>query len=306
MHKFFRYLIYFILFFSGCLPLIGFTQSVHSQLNNLLPNYVAIPHGQIEYYQTGQGTPIILISGYATDVSSWNRKFLVTLQQNHKLYIPNNRGVGKSKIASVSYQSEDLANDIYAMIQQLKIKKPTIIGISMGGMIAQKLAVLHPEVLGKLVLINTAISGEKAVLPSNQVKETLLNLSNKFGFFLTAIKFFFPPEWKVKMIYALIVEHFQPRNLTPIDLNLILKKQQQLILNWPKDNNTAEKLKKINIPVLILNGEADIIIPPINSLLLSNTIPHAKLMRWQDGGHAMIYQYPKEIGNAIHHFISAQ
>ena len=57
------------------------------------------------------------------------------------------------------------------------------------------------------------------------------------------------------------------------------------------------------MPVLILNGTADAVIPPINSSILVQTIPHAELIRWKDGGHAMIYQYPKQIAQCIDNFI---
>ena len=58
------------------------------------------------------------------------------------------------------------------------------------------------------------------------------------------------------------------------------------------------------MPVLILNGEADSVIPPINSIILTRTIPHAQLVRWKEGGHAMIYQYPEQIANTVNDFIS--
>jgi pimeloyl-ACP methyl ester carboxylesterase len=54
---------------------------------------------------------------------------------------------------------------------------------------------------------------------------------------------------------------------------------------------------------LIMNGEADVVIPPINSVILSQQIKHSRLMRWKDGGHAMIYQYPKEMAEDINQFI---
>ena len=58
------------------------------------------------------------------------------------------------------------------------------------------------------------------------------------------------------------------------------------------------------MPVLILNGGADVVIPPVNSIILANTIPQARLMRWPEGGHAMIYQYPEELAGAINDFIA--
>jgi pimeloyl-ACP methyl ester carboxylesterase len=73
-----------------------------------------------------------------------------------------------------------------------------------------------------------------------------------------------------------------------------------------QDDTTGEKIKYLTMPVLILNGEADAVIPPANSLILARTIPHAQLVRWKTGGHAMIYQYPDEMATAINRFINSQ
>lgn len=298
--------LFFILLAAGCSTYHPSThQYATTKLNKLTPHYVTTQQGQIEYYRAGNGTPIVLIAGYATDVSSWNREFLATLAQHHQIIVPNNRNVGKSKISSASYSSADLANDMYDLIQQLKLKKTAVIGISMGGMIAQQLAVLHPKSVSHLILINTAIAGDQTVEPAPEIKEKLLHLPKyKLGFYLTAVDIFFPAKWKPKMAYSLIADRFQPQLLTEIDPDVVMEKQQALILSWLSDNATAKKLNKLPIPVLVLNGEADVIIPPINSDILANTIPHAQLTRWEDGGHAMIYQYPEDIGNEINHFIN--
>jgi pimeloyl-ACP methyl ester carboxylesterase len=300
------FFLYFLFILSGCSTYDPSThQYATEKFRTLSLHYVATSQGKIEYYQSGSGTPIVLIPGYATDVSSWNREFLATLAQHHQIIVPNNRNVAGSQMASTTYQSEDLANDTYELIQKLGLKKPTVIGISMGGMIAQQLAVLHPNALGHLILINTSIAGETAVHPTQSVEKDLRGLSKyKVGFYVSAINLFFPPSWKMQMAYSLVADRFHPQNLTEIDAGSVMPQQQRLIMHWLDDNATAKKISQINLPVLVLNGEADIVIPPVNSVVLANTIPNAKLLRWKDGGHAMIYQYPEDIGNKINHFIT--
>lgn len=298
--------IYLILLISGCST---YNQETHqyatNKLKKLSPHYVTIRQGQMEYYQFGSGTPVVLIPGYATDVSSWNREFLATLAQYHQVIVLNNRNVGGSHISSDSYESADLANDTYQLICQLGLKKPTVIGISMGGMIAQQFAVLHPDSVSHLILINTAIAGKQGVHPSPAVEKKLLKLSkNKIGFYVSAIDLFFPPSWKMRMSYSLIADRFLPQNYIKINSGLVMPQQQRLIKDWFNDNRTAKKISKLQMPVLVLNGESDVVIPAVNSIILINTIPHAELIRWQQGGHAMIYQYPVEMGNKINEFIA--
>lgn len=295
---------YLLFFISGCST---HHQVATVQFNKLSPHYVSIQQGTMEYYQFGSGNPIVLIPGYATDVSSWNKDFLAVLAQHHRMIVLYNRNVGGTQIASTSYSSKDLANDTYQLIQKLKLKKPAVIGISMGGMIAQQLAILHPDTLSHLILINTSIAGKQSIRPSPMVEKKLRGLAkNKFGFYISAIDLFFPSKWKMRMAVSLATDRFQPLNYSEIDYNAVMPQQQRLIMQWLDDNDSAEKTKEIRLPVLILNGKADIVIPPVNSVILAHTIPHAKLVRWEEGGHAMIYQYPEEIGNVINNYIAAK
>lgn len=281
--------------------------SSHHAYENLamIPAEMApVKNGHIQYYRFGQGSPIVLIPGYATDISSWNRKFLNALAQQHQLIILNNRHVGGSSIQSDHYASQDLANDTYQLMQDLHLRKPAVLGISMGGMIAQQLAVLHPDKIGHLILINTAIAGQATVHPSPEVEMTLRNMpESKLGRYQVALKLFFPPDWRMRMAYALAFDRFQPQHYQEIDAAKVIPEQRRLILAWLNDDKTAKKIQKLPMPTLILNGEADIVIPPINSVILLKTIPHAQLYRWKEGGHALNYQFPNQVALTINHFI---
>lgn len=275
-------------------------------LKKIHPQYAPVKNGHIEYYRFGKGSPIILIPGYATDVTSWDRAFLAALAQHHQVIVLNNRNVGRSTVQSSQYESQDLANDIYQLIQQLGLKKPAVLGISMGGMIAQQLAVLHPDKLGQLILINTAIAGKQAIYPSPAVEKKMFQMpKNKLGRYIVAVELFFPDAWKMQMAYALAADRFQPQNYKEIDPAVIMPKQRHLVMDWVDDNATATKISQLSLPVLILNGKADKVIPPINSIILARNIQSSELIRWKDGGHAMIYQYPLEIANTVSNFITA-
>lgn len=303
MKKFLKWLfIFFLILLSGFC--IHYVTTARDPLSKVSAQIASVQDGQIEYYQFGQGTPIILISGYAMDVTGWSDTFLSTLAQHHQVIVPNNRNVGNSVIHSSHYQTQDLANDIYQLIQYLHLHKPAIAGISMGGMIAQQIAVSYPDKIGQLILINTAIAGDKVVHPSDEIEKQIMNLpTNDLKRFWVAIHLFFPPGWQWKMAYEIIKDHFQPAQYTKTDFAKVMPAQRQLIQAWLKDNAAAAKLKHIQVPVLIINGEADTVIPPINSEILARTFPHAKLVRWKEGGHAIVFQYPKEIAENINTFM---
>lgn len=299
-------IIIFVILLSGCATHSQYVnQSSTMNLKTVTPRYADIQNGRIQYYRFGQGSPIVLIAGYLTDVTSWDKQFLATLAEKHQLIVFNNRNVGGSSVKAEHYDSQDAARDTYQLIQQLNLKKPAILGISMGGMIAQQVAASYPNKIGQLILINTAIAGKKSIHPNADVEKLMLNMPmSKFGRYKVALKLFFPASQRTKMAFALISDRFQPQNYTEINPASVITQQRILILNWANDEATAKKIADLHLPVLVLNGTADSVIPPINSIILVDTIPHAKLQRWQDGGHAMIYQYPKSIANAVNDFIA--
>ncbi|EKD70851.1 MAG: alpha/beta hydrolase fold protein [uncultured bacterium] len=154
-------------------------------------------------------------------------------------------------------------------------------------------------------MINTAIAGKQSVRPSPTTEKMMLNMpTSKFGRYMIALKLFFPASQRTQMGFALALDRFQPENYTEIDPAAVISQQRFLVLQWTKDDATAKKIARLNLPVLVLNGTADSVIPPVNSNILADTIPHAELKRWQDGGHAMIYQYPESIANAVNDFIA--
>ena len=294
-----------IILLSGCVNHPVNTSLSNQNVKNISQQYVTVHHGCLECYRFGKGSPIVLISGYMTDISSWDKQFLAVLAAKHEVIVFNNRNVGGSYVHSKNYSSQDLANDTYQLIQQLHLKKPAVLGVSMGGMIAQQVAVLYPNKLGSLILINAAISGDQAIRPSPDMEKQMLNMpTNKLGLYNFALQLFFPESQRTEMAWALLCDRFQPPHYNEIDPEAVMAQQKILLMQWTNDNATAKKLAHLNLPVLILNGDADAVIPPANSDILAKTIPRAQLKRWKDGGHGMIYQYPESIANAINNFIS--
>lgn len=273
-------------------------------IDHIQPSYYKTHDGQIEYFRFGHGAPLVFISGYATGVSSWNRELLTELAKTHEIILFDNRDIGGSQFKSPSYTSQDLANDTFALIHYLHLNKPVVIGISMGGMITQQVAALHENALGGIVLINTAIAGQQSVPPDSTVQEFILNTpSNLIRRYIGAVRIISPPNWRLYMAYKLAQDHFRvDRNETLNTPDAILHKQQKLILGWAADNKTAKRIASLSIPALILSGDMDQVIPPINSHILASTIPHATLYHWKNGGHVMIYQFPIQIAKAIDQF----
>lgn len=273
----------------------------------VMPQYAAVKGGQIEYYRFGHGTPLILLSGYGTDVTSWNRDLLNVLAQQHEVILPNNRDVAGTQIHTGQYTLSDMANDDYHLIQALHLHKPAVLGVSMGGMIAQQLAINHQKSLGALILVNTAIAGKQGVHPSPEVEYELRHLpQTNLGMYNAALKLFYPPESRRQMSISMIKDRFLPEQYTTINRAKVMPVHKRMVEQWLANNNVATQLKGLHLPVLVLSGTEDITIPPGNSLALAKTIPHAQLVHWRQGGHGMLHQFPVAMANEIDSFLAAQ
>ncbi len=273
--------------------------------NNILPQVIKVPNGKIEYYRFGHGTPLILITGYFANVKSWNMTFLKALAEKHDVIIFDNRNVGGSINSSKNYTAYDLAVDTHDLLSALNLAHANVLGISMGGMIAQQLAISYPKSVDHLILVNTFIAGIQPTLPNKQVEADFYKQPHgKFKQYLLALKLLFPPESRSKMFFTFFHDRFNP-NTQEIPLSpTVIKQQQALVLAWMKDTSALRKIRELKIPVLILSGGSDYIIPYQNSNVLKKEIPHAKLVRWQDGGHAMTFQHPEQIADVINQWIS--
>ena len=274
------------------------------QLKTLMPKYVPVRDGYLEYYRFGTGTPLVLITGFGTDITSWNKHFLARLADHHQVIVFNNRNVGGSEIHSDQYKSMDLAEDTYQLIEGLQLKHPAVLGLSMGGMIGLQLAILHQEKLGPLILLSSAIAGKQAVRPAKEIERMIRNVpDHDLGRFLVGLRIFFPASQWLPMAFAMGFDRFLPRAYFEIKSGPLITKQRLLIQDWIKDDAAAKKIMTLKLPVLVMHGDADEIIPPVNGLILARNIPHAQLLTWPNGGHGMMYQYPEEIADAVNDFV---
>lgn len=301
-----RKFLLFLALIIGCFGnLAAITPLTKERLEHSQPHYANVSNGVIEYYDFGKGSPIVLIAGYGSNVNSWDWRFLSALASQHRVIIFDNRNVAGTKITATTYTSKDLADDTYHLINALQLNKPAILGISMGGMIAQQYAISHPDAMSKLVLINTAIAGTHSVPPSLAVqKEMFTPPRSTVELYMRAIKLFFPPQWQPRMAAELLIDRFHSVYIHEVMIgNATLLKQQKLVRTWSRNNRAQEQIAHMSKPTLILNGGADIVIPPINAVILAKTIPHAQLLRWAEGGHSMIYQFPYPLAAAINQFL---
>ena len=252
----------------------------------------------IAYKIFGKGDPILLINGYTHSMDNWDPTLLERLASNHTVIIFNNRGIGNTTSGENRFFSiAQFANDTAGLLDVLEIKQADILGYSMGGFIAQELALTHPDRVGKLIIYASICGGNESILSSQVINI----LSNASGTAMERIEkflpLFFPEKWRNENPNYL--ERI-PKTIETIP-NKTLDQHTEAMFNW---TGTCSKLKNITQPTLVIVGTDDVVTPPANSLLITERIPGAWLVQIKGAGHGLMYQYPDKFSFILLTFLS--
>jgi len=119
---------------------------------------------QIAYRRIGNGRPLIVLNGFAATSADWDPSFLDRLASSNEIVLLDNRGIGRSTDNGRPFDIAQLADDAARVVEALGIERISVLGWSMGGFIAQGLALQHPERINKLILLSTDPGGANADL----------------------------------------------------------------------------------------------------------------------------------------------
>jgi pimeloyl-ACP methyl ester carboxylesterase len=265
----------------------------------------------IAYKIFGNGDPVLLINGYSAPMDFWDPDLLSKLASNYTVIVFNNRGIGNSSSGDKKFTLAQFANDTSGLLDALKIEKADVIGWSMGGMVAQELALNHPDKVRKLVIFasvcggggsgggggQTTSSSTPEVMPSPEVMKVFTNQSGTSQERIQRIlPLMFPEEWRMKNPDYL---EKIPKSTETIP-NKTLDNQLEAVINWP---GTCNRLSEIVQPTLVVVGTDDELTVPMNSLQITKEIPGAVLVAVQGGGHALMLQNPEKFSNIVLDFL---
>jgi pimeloyl-ACP methyl ester carboxylesterase len=251
------------------------------------------------YKVFGNGSPILLINGFSAPLDFWDPLLLGKLASNHTVITFDNRGIGNTSSGNKEFSIKQFAQDTSGLMDALRIKKADLMGWSMGGMIAQEVALLNPEKVGKLIIYASICGGNQSVAPSPEVLKIFLNQSGSMAERLQRfLPVLFPDEWR-KNNPDLIQGLPKSTEISPLKT---LKLQTEAITKW---NGTCDRLASIIQPTMVLVGTDDVLTVPANSILITEKIPGAWLVQIKSGGHAMMMQYPEKFTNIVATFLDS-
>jgi 3-oxoadipate enol-lactonase len=240
----------------------------------------------INYQIQGEGEPLLLIIGLSFSLLDWGTTLPELLAQHYKVILFDNRDAGKTSRSAKPYTIEQMAADAAGLLDALGESKAHVFGISMGGMIAQHVALNHSDKLNKLILGCTMAGGA----------------CSQFGMFNdlfngNVLELLFTPEF-IEQHHTELAAFFQ--TTTPFHSKGEALARQFYAMN---SHNTCDWLGKITAPTLVMTGDRDRVIPPQNSDVLTQKIPGAKQAIIKDAAHAFCYSHPEATATAIINFL---
>ncbi len=246
----------------------------------------------IHYEATGEGFPLLLIMGLGANLDWWDPRLVEGLARDFRVIRFDNRGTGRSDDSEEEYTIRLFADDAVGLLDALGIARAHVLGISMGGMIAQELALAHPEKVERLVLAATHCGGSCAVPPSPDALGIMARIAGapraEETVRLTVLLCFTPayaqenPE-DVKTWVAEVLK-------APTSRDTLLR-QLGAIAGF----DTHDRLPTLSIPTLVVHGEQDILIPPENGSILAKAIPGSHLVLLEHSAHGLA----EDLGDAV-------
>ncbi len=243
------------------------------------------------------GDPVLLVMGLGGSLDFWEFQTPV-FARTHRVCVYDNRGVGRSDKPAGPYDVRTLADDAVAVMDACGFDRAHVVGLSMGGMIAQELAIRHPDRLGALVLAATYAK------PDDQVKTT----ASTSGFDPRTVD----PKQLFKLMMGLVLTpEFVAREKA-----WLRTLRDRVLATWTIEGFFAQlaavmahdataELGRIAAPTLVLQPAADLLIPPRASDELARLIPGARLLKFDHGSHGFNVEQADKFNRAVLDFLAA-
>ncbi|MEU9169163.1 alpha/beta hydrolase [Streptomyces sp. NPDC048420] len=256
--------------------------------------YVEVDGDRFAYRRWGKpsGVPIFLVQHLRGGMDHWDPLLTDGLAEGREVILFNGRGIASSS-GTPRNRMEDMADDIAAVIRALGLEQVDLLGFSIGGWQAEEVALRHPQLVRKLLLLGTGLRGGDPTMDP-KVPEVATNPVPTVEDFL--FLFFGRSEAAVDAGRAFWERRHQRADQDPPSSLAVAQAQLEAVAAYAEPlpgENPYAYLNAITQPTLVLNGENDVMIASINSWHLAQNIPNAQLLIYPDAGHGAHFQYPE-------------
>lgn len=256
----------------------------------------AVSRGTRIYWESyGQGEPVLMIMGLSFPLEMWG-PVLPAVAERYRAIVFDNRGVGRSDVPRGPYRIAGMARDALAVMDAAGVQSAHVLGASMGGMIAQELALRHPRRVKSLLLGCTSCGGFRVRPPNLRRVPVFRNWRGMTN------------EDRARAVIPMLYAKGTPKEVIEEDLRLRLIRyptmrgviyQAMGIPFW----SSYRRLKRIAVPTLVVHGDQDHVLPLINGKRVAKRIPGAKLVVIPNAGHMLMSDQPELTRETILEFL---
>ena len=243
--------------------------------------------------QDGEGDDVLFIAGLADEGASWVDQ-VASLRDRYRVTIFDNRGVGRSSTPGGAFRIADFMADTAALMNALGVERAHVVGSSMGGAIAQELALAQPERIRSLVLNGTWCRGDRFLHEIFRSWMWSARKADSVRDFLVAVNLwcFSPRIWNE----GIMDEWLAAAEASPYaqSVDAFCRSAEALL-----DHDTADRVGAISAPTLVTVGELDLVLPPRFSQELARRIPNARLVVIAAAGHQPFQELPADYNELL-------
>ncbi|MGH2409952.1 MAG: alpha/beta fold hydrolase [Chloroflexota bacterium] len=251
----------------------------------------------INYEVQGSGEPLLLINGLADDLSSWAYQW-DDFARRYQVITFDNRGIGGTDKPDGGYTTTQMAADAAGLLDALRIPRAHVLGVSMGGMIAQEFALAYPDRVNKLLLCGTSSEPSEANKRLYRIWRETAPVLGLGQMMKEVLLWCFTPEF---FQHSPEAAQETEEALTGIAQPLAAYLSQ---LNSIEVHNATARLGRITAPTLVLGAPHDLIFPPFQSRQLHQGITGSTLQFTEHGGHAYLWEVAGEFNRAVLDFLA--
>jgi pimeloyl-ACP methyl ester carboxylesterase len=254
----------------------------------------------------GEGLPMLFCQHFTGTMDNWDPVITNTLAKDREVILFDNRGVG-SATGKTPETIQAMATDALRFVDALGLKRIDLLGFSLGGMVAQQAVLDRPKLVRNLILAGTGPEGGERIDIGGIPPSSKVLADKSLSHLEIELRLFFGPSETSQAAGRAFWERKSSRK-TDVDKPSgpeVSKAQTIAIKSWgqPKGERYA-RLKEIDQPTLVFNGVNDVMIPTINSYILAEHLPNARLILYPDSGHGALFQYPRQFCSEVNLFLA--
>jgi len=244
--------------------------------------------GAVGYREVGNGPPLVLIMGYGWTMEGWDPRLVHALAGHYRVVMFDNSGIGRTRLLPLPLSIPAMASQTSALISALRLHRPDVLGWSMGGMIAQALAVRHPGQVRRLVLCATFPGTGAADVPPLPV--------------MRGGRIFPASQGQAQSAYQAAVGAYPPAAPAA---TVVKASQASAETDWWYGHDAAgREIARIPAPTLVADGTEDQLDPAVNDRTLARLIPRSRLVLYPGAGHAFLFQDQSRFATLVGSFLA--